>query len=55
MTIEIKKPANYYCEKHKIKKRTFFEWDIWIGKEIKKGAKQAQCKECGKWLFPEEI
>jgi alkylated DNA repair dioxygenase AlkB len=47
------KGINYTCPKHKpmSNKMNYVEHLDWIDNKIKRGHKQYQCPQCGKWLF----
>ena len=43
------------CKTHKPINLPYITWCEWIKKKQKAGEKQTQCKECGRWLFKEEV
>jgi hypothetical protein len=45
------------CEHHKMMNQVMGYCDHadWMKKRGKEGAKQKQCKHCGRYLFPEEF
>jgi hypothetical protein len=43
------------CPTHKTVKAGYIQWHDWAQDQINKGILQTQCKDCGRWLFPEEM
>jgi len=42
------------CSRHKPKQLGYLQWHDWAEQKTKRGAKQKQCPECGRWYFREE-
>lgn len=44
------------CSHHRIKfQHDYIGWHAWADALFKAGQRQAQCKKCERWLFPEEV
>ena len=42
------------CSRHNPKQLGYLQWHEWAERKTKRGAKQKQCKNCGRWYFWDE-
>ena len=43
------------CRTHKIDDKSYLVWQAYARERNKKGDKQTQCNDCGRWFYEDEF